>query len=213
MALKFNESKGSAIKNSIDAFQFKDGDNSVRVVGDILARYVYWVKGENDKNIPVECLAFNRDEERFDNKEKDWVKVFYPDLNCQWSYVTQCVEDGKIKVVNLKKKLWEQIVTAAEDLGDPTDPKTGWDIKFVKKKTGPHVFNVEYTLQVMKCSKAVRPLTEAELALVAEMKSIDEVMVRPTPEQQKEFMERLNKEDEPEETDVENIEEEFTVSE
>jgi hypothetical protein len=213
MALKFNESKGSAIKNSIDAFQFKDGDNSVRVVGDILARYVYWVKGENDKNIPVECLAFNRDEERFDNKEKDWVKVFYPDLNCQWSYVTQCVEDGKIKVVNLKKKLWEQIVTAAEDLGDPTDPKTGWDIKFVKKKTGPHVFNVEYTLQVMKCSKAVRPLTEAELALVAEMKSIDEVMVRPTPEQQKEFMERLNKEDEPEETDVENIEEEFNVSE
>ena len=211
MALKFNESKGSAIKNTIDAFQFKDGDNSMRLVGDILARYVYWVKGENGKNIPVECLSFNRNEERFDNKEKDWVKVFYPDLNCSWSYVTQCIDEGKIKVVNLKKKLWEQIVTAAEDLGDPTDPDTGWDIKFVRKKTGPHVFNVEYTLQVMKCAKAKRPLTEEEREVLKDLKSMDEVMVRPTPEQQKEFLERINKADDPEETDVENIESEFEV--
>jgi hypothetical protein len=212
MALQFNQSKGSAIKNSIDAFQFKDGDNSMRIVGDILARYVYWVKGENDKNVPMECLAFNRDEERFDNKEKDWVKVFYPDLNCSWSYATQCIENGKVKVVNLKKKLWEQITTAAEDLGDPTDPETGWDIMFVRKKTGPHVFNVEYTLQVMKCSKAVRPLSDAEKVLLEDLKSMDDVMIRPTPEQQKEFLERLNKADEPEETDVEGIEDEFAVS-
>ena len=54
MALSFNQQKGSAQKASISTFQYKDGDNSFRLVGDILARYVYWVKGENDKNIPLE---------------------------------------------------------------------------------------------------------------------------------------------------------------
>ena len=42
----------------------------------------------------------------------------------------------KSKVVNLKKKLWEQIITAAEDLGDPTDPESGWDVQFKRVKTG-----------------------------------------------------------------------------
>ena len=210
MAISFNKSKGSAIKSSMDAYVFKDGQNKLRVVGDILARYVYWVEGENKKNIPMECLSFNRDEERFDNKEKDWVRVFFPDLNCTWSYATQCVEDGKLKIVNLKKKLWQQIVTAAEDLGDPTDPEAGWDIMFLKEKTGPHIFNVEYTLQVLKCKK--RPLDKKELAVVAEMKSMDDVMVRPTPEAQKEFLERIRNASKPQETDEESIEKEFDVT-
>jgi len=210
MALKFNQSKGSAIKSTIDAFQFKDGNNSVRVVGDILARYVYWVKGENNKNIPMECLSFNRDQERFDRKEKDWVEEYYPDLNCTWSYGVQCIDDGKVKVVNLKKKLWEQVVTAAEDLGDPTDPDTGWDIKFVRKKTGPHVFNVEYTLQPLKCSS--RSLTEKERELIQDLKSMDDVMPRPTPAAQKELLDRIRKADEPEEKDEEALEDEFKVN-
>jgi len=210
VALKFNQSKGSAIKNTLDSYQFTDGNNSIRIVGDILARYVYWLKGENQKNIPLECLAFSRDEERFNNKEQDWVRVFHPDLKCQWSYATQCIDNGKLKVVNLKKKLWEQIVTAAEDLGDPTDPKLGWDIKFVRKKTGPQVFNVEYTLQVLKCK--VRPLDEAELELIKDLKSMDDVMPRPTPEAQKELLERLQNADTPEETDDEAIENEFKVA-
>ena len=58
MAISFNQQKGSAQKSSISSFQYKDGDNKFRLVGDILARYVYWIKGENDKNIPFECLVF-----------------------------------------------------------------------------------------------------------------------------------------------------------
>ena len=76
-----------------------------RLVGDILARYVYWVKGENDKNIPLECLSFDRNNESFNNKEKDWVSEYYPDLKCGWSYATQCIDNGQVKVVNLKKKV------------------------------------------------------------------------------------------------------------
>ena len=41
MALSFNKQTGGAQKSSINTFQYKDGDNKMRVVGDILARYVY----------------------------------------------------------------------------------------------------------------------------------------------------------------------------
>jgi len=190
MAIAFKNQKGSAQKSSIDSLAFKNGDNTMRIVGNILARYVYWIKGENDKNIPFECLSFDRNEERFNNKEKDWVKEFYPDLKCGWAYATQCIDEGKVKVVNLKKKLWEQIIVAAEDLGDPTDPDTGWDIHFKRVKTGPQVYNVEYQLQALKCKP--RALTPEERELLKDLKSMDDVIPRPTPDAQKALLERIN---------------------
>ena len=207
MALSFNKQTGGAQKSSIDSFQYVDGDNKMRVVGDILARYVYWIKGENDKNIPMECLSFDRNSERFNNVEKDWVREYYPDLKCGWSYATQCIEGGKIKVVNLKKKLWEQIITAAEDLGDPTDPDTGWDICFKRVKTGPLPYNVEYQLQALKCKP--RPLTDEERDLIADLKSMDDVMSRPTPDAQKELLDRVR--GAANEADDELLDEEFNV--
>ncbi len=189
MAISFNKQKGSAQKSSINSFQYRDGDMEFRLVGDILARYVYWVKGENEKDIPFECLSFDRNEERFNNKERDWVREYYPDLKCGWSYATQCITNGEVKVVNLKKKLWEQIITAAEDLGDPTDPVEGWDVKFKRVKTGPLAYNVEYQLQVLKCKH--RALNEEEVELVANLKSMDDVMSRPTPDAQKELLMKI----------------------
>ncbi len=208
MALSFNKQTGGAQKSSISSFQYKDGDNKMRIVGDILARYVYWITGENGKNIPMECLSFDRNSERFNNVEKDWVREYYPDLKCGWSYATQCIDNGEIKVVNLKKKLWEQIITAAEDLGDPTDPDTGWDICFKRVKTGPLPYNVEYQLQALKCKP--RALTEDELTAIAELKSMDDVMSRPTPDAQKELLDRVRNHGE--ESDDEALEQEFNVS-
>ena len=207
MALSFNKQTGGAQKSSISSFQYKDGDNKLRIVGDILARYVYWITGENGKNIPMECLSFDRNSERFNNVEKDWVREYYPDLKCGWSYATQCIDNGEIKVVNLKKKLWEQIITAAEDLGDPTDPDTGWDICFKRVKTGPLPYNVEYQLQALKCKP--RALTEDELTAIAELKSMDDVMSRPTPDAQKELLDRVRNHGE--ETDDEALDAEFNV--
>ena len=191
MAISFNQQKGAAQKSSIDTFSFRDGDNKMRLVGDVLARYVYWIEGENGKNIPLECLSFDRNAERFTNIEKDWVREYYPDLKCGWSYAMQCIDpaDNKVKVVNLKKKLWEQIITASEDLGDPTDVTTGWDVCFKRVKTGPLPYNVEYQLQVLKCKP--RPLEAAEVAAIEGLKSMDEVMARPTPDAQKELLDRL----------------------
>ena len=208
MAISFNQQKGSAQKTSIKSYQYTDGDNKMRLCGDILARYVYWVKGENDKNIPLECLSFDRNTESFTNVEKDWVRAYYPDLKCGWSYATQCIDNGEVKVVNLKKKLWEQIITAAEDLGDPTDPDTGWDVCFKKVKTGPLPYNVEYQLQALKCKPSA--LSEDDKALLEDLKSMDDVMPRPTPDAQKELLDRIR---EASTTEVdETLEAEFNIA-
>ena len=208
MAISFNQQKGSAQKTSIKSFQYVTGDNKMRLCGDILARYEYWIKGENDKNIPLECLSFDRNTESFNNKEKDWVREYYPDLKCGWSYATQCIDNGEVKVVNLKKKLWEQIITAAEDLGDPTDPDTGWDVCFKKVKTGPLPYNVEYQLQALKCKPSA--LSEDDKALLEDLKSMDDVMPRPTPDAQKELLDRIR---EASTTEVdETLEAEFNIA-
>lgn len=191
MALSFKQTKGKAQKSSVESYEYKDGENSVRIIGGVLPRYVYWVKGTNNKDIPIECLAFNREKEKFDNLEKDWVPEYHPDLKCSWSYAVNCIDprDGKVKVLNLKKKLFEQILTAAEDLGDPTDYDTGWDVVFKRTKTGPLAFNVEYTLQVLRCKP--RALTDAERELADKAQLIDEKYVRSTPDEVKALLEKL----------------------
>lgn len=193
MALNFKDTKGKAVKNSHESFEYKDGDNTVRIVGGILPRYIYWLKGSNNKDIPVECLAFDRELEKFANKEVDHVPTFFPAIKCSWSYSVNCIDpkDGKVKVLNLKKKLFEQIVTAAEDLGDPTDPDTGWDVVFKRAKTGPLPFNVEYTLKPLACKK--RALSDAEKAAVAEALTIDAKFPRATEAEVLKTLERITK--------------------
>tara|TARA_R110002074_G_scaffold15703_2_gene53472 strand:- start:1759 stop:2397 length:639 start_codon:yes stop_codon:yes gene_type:complete len=188
MAIKFGKIEGKAKKSSVEAYTYKEGDNKIRMVGDVLPRYVYWLTTADGKRVPMECLGFDRDKEQFTNIEKDWIRNYFPDLKCSWAYAVQCVDsDNKVKVLNLKKKLFESVMVAAEDLGDPTDATTGWALCFKKQKTGPLPFNVEYTLQVLKCKP--EPLTEEQLEAIKELPNIDDVITRPTSDLQKEFIE------------------------
>lgn len=190
MALSFKQTKGKAQSSKVESYEYKDGENSVRLIGGVLPRYIYWLKGSNNKDIPVECLAFNREKEKFDNVETDHVPEFFPDVKCNWSYSVNCIDikNQKVVALNLKKKLFEQIVTAAEDLGDPTDYDTGWDVVFKRVKTGPLPFNVEYQLQVLRCKP--RKLTDEERTMADAAKSIDEKFPRP---QADEVLALLNK--------------------
>ena len=202
MALSFKNTKGKAQSNKVEAYEYKDGENTVRLIGGVLPRYIYWLKGTNNKDIPVECLAFSREKEKFDNVEKDYVNEYFPDAKCSWSYSVNCIDPKQNKVValNLKKKLFEQIVSAAEDLGDPTDYDTGWDVVFKRSKTGPLPFNVEYTLQVLRCKP--RALTDEERGLAEAAKPIDEKFIRPTEAEVKALLEKItNNVDEEESTD------------
>lgn len=216
MALAFNQAKGTAQKKVIDSYTMKNGDNKVRFVGPLLARYVYWIEGFNNKKIPVECLSFDREKEAFINVEKDWVPDFYPDLKCSWAYGILCIDpdDGKVKLFNLKKRLLEQIITAAEDLGDPTDPDTGYMIHFKKVKTGSMAYNVEYRFQPLKCKP--EPLTDEEREAVANHATIEELIPRPTADQVKTFLEKIKEaKDNPDATDNvdmgDEVSEEFDV--
>lgn len=194
MALAFGKTNGKAVKNSHESYTYKDGENTVRIFGGILPRYIYWLKGTNNKDIPVECLAFDREQEKFNNKEVDHVPAFFPDKKCSWSYSVNCIAGDKVVVLNLKKKLFEQVCSAAEDLGlDPTDPDNGFDIIFKRAKTGPLAYNVEYTLSQLKLKK--RAMTDAEKALVAEALPIDAKFIRQTPDEVKALLERMTKGD------------------
>jgi hypothetical protein len=203
MALSFKQTKGKAQSNKVESYEYKDGENTVRLIGGVLPRYVYWLKGSNNKDIPVECLAFNRDKEKFDNLETDHVPEFFPDVKCTWSYSVNCIDPKSQKVValNLKKKLFEQILTAAEDLGDPTDHDTGWDVVFKRVKTGPLPFNVEYQLQVLRCKP--RKLSAEERAIADSAKSIDEKFLRPSAEEVRALLEKITTTDEEESTEAE----------
>jgi hypothetical protein len=200
MAIAFGNTKGKAVSNKIDSYEYKDGENTVRLFGGVLPRYVYWLKGTNNKDIPVECLAFDREAEKFNNNEIDHVPTFFADKKCSWAYSINCLDprDGKEKALNLKKKLFEQIMSAAESLGDPTDPDEGWDIVFKKVKTGPLAFNVEYTLLALKCKK--RSLNAEERALVEGAKSIDAKFPRPTPAEVLKTLEKITSGSDEEET-------------
>jgi hypothetical protein len=194
MALSFSKTNGTAIKNSHESYTYKENENVVRMVGGILPRYVYWVKGTNDKQIPVECLSFDRELEKFNNLEVDHVPEFHPELKCSWSYSVNCIDpaDGKVKVLNLKKKLFAQICSAAEDMGlDPTDPDNGFDIVFKRVKTGPLAYNVEYTLSQLKLKK--RALTEDERTAVAAALTIDAKFIRQSPAEVLALMQKLAK--------------------
>jgi hypothetical protein len=190
MALDFSDSAGAARKSDLEYIKLEFGTNKFRIVGQIRPRYAYWVD-LNGNSIPVECLSFDPDVERFTNIEKDWYKEYFPNEKCVWSYVTQVIDekDGKLKLCGLKKKLWDQIRDTAKSLGDPTDPENGWTIVVDKKKTGPAKFNVEYALLALECQKTKGPLTAEQKEVYESIKSIDELVPRPTANDQKTFIE------------------------
>lgn len=198
MVLKFSDVKGGAVSNKVDLYEYKDGEQSFRLIGGILPRYMYWCPSVKGKDIPVECLSFDREKERFTNVEPDHVLEYFPvgkdgkPNRPQWSYTCQAIDlaDGKVKVVPLKRKLLTSIIETAGQLGaDPTDPDTGFDVVFKKVKTGPHVYNVEYTILQLKCKP--RPLTESERTAVAAAKDIADVYPRPTPDEVKALLVKI----------------------
>lgn len=192
MALAFTSTKGKAGSNKVDAFEYKDGENVVRLFGGVLPRYVYWLKGTNGKDIPIECLAFDREKEKFNNLEHDHVPEYFPDKKCSWAYSINCIDvkNNKVVALNLKKKLFEQIISLAGDLeADPTDPDEGWDVVFKRQKTGPLPFNVEYTLSQIKSKK--RKLSAEEREMIAQAKDIDSKFPRPTADEVKANLDKI----------------------
>ena len=197
MGISFESAHGSAKKSDLGYLKLEDGINEFRMVGELRPRYAYWKK-LRDNNIPVECLSFDPKEEKFNNLEKDWFKHYFPEERCVWSYVIQVIDkNNELKLCGLKKKLFDQIMTAARTLGDPTDPEEGWAVKVNKKRTGSHAFNVEYELLQLELEKT--PLTDEQKEAFDKVKPIDELVPRMTADDQHAFIKQawLEEKEEP----------------
>ena len=207
MAIKFTDLQGKASKSGPDRFKPVEGVNRIRIVGNVVPAYKYWLKTRDNTPVPMDCLGFNRETEQFDNKTRDVVREYFPDKKCSWAYQSFVIDrsDNKVKLFDHKKKLFADILdVATKKFGDPTDPEKGWDVVFTKTKTGPLPFNVEYKLEVFELENS--PLSDKDKAAVEEAGSIEDIAKLPTPEEQEAFIKNyiLPKEEEiDEETEAE----------
>ena len=166
------------------------GDTKVRLVGEVMPRYCYWVVTTEGKKMPVECLQFNRQTESFDNSAQDPFKeideAIFADKP-QFSYVCNVIDraDGKIKLFDLRSTIYSQIVDYATnpDYGNPAGDDSGYDITIKKEKTGPLHQNVKYSCLPARNNS---PLTEDEKGL--ELYDLSKIYKRQTYEDQKEWL-------------------------
>lgn len=193
MVKKFTDLQGKASKAGPERFKPVNGENRIRIIGAVVPAYKYWLKTQDGTNVPMDCLSFNRDTEQFDNRVRDVVREYFPDKKCSWAYMSFIIDrtDGKVKLYDHKKKLFESILDAAKKrMGDPTDPEKGWDVVFTREKTGPLPYNVEYKLETFDLENS--PLSDDDKKAIEEAQelygTIENVTRLPTPEEQEDFI-------------------------
>lgn len=144
-------------------------EEKVRLIGNVMPRYVRWVTTKEGKKVPVECLSFNRETESFDSSLQDPFneipEAVYSDKP-QFAYVCNVIHraDKLMKLFDLKRTIFKQIFDYAHnpEFGDPADESSGYDLTVVKEKTGPLAQNVKYNIIPARNNS---PLTEEEKEL------------------------------------------------
>jgi hypothetical protein len=186
---KQNSGNGNNRKE-IKRLTLANGDTRIRLVGDVMPRYCYWIVTKEGKKMPVECLQFDRATETFNNSAEDPFKEIEADVYAekpQFAYVCNVIDraDGQIKLFDLRSTIYSQIVDYArnEDYGSPADTETGYDLTIKKEKTGPLPQNVKYTIIPARASKA---LTAEEQE--TELFELDKIFKRQTYEEQKQWL-------------------------
>ena len=187
---KGKQSTGSNQRREIERLSLGIGDTKVRLIGEVMPRYCYWIVTKEGKKMPVECLQFSRENESFDNSAQDPFKeideAIYSDKP-QFSYVCNVIDrsDGKIKLFDLRSTIYSQIVDYATnpDYGNPADDTNGYDVTIKKEKTGPLPQNVKYSIIPARGNS---PLTDAEKEL--ELFDLSKIYKRQTYDEQKEYL-------------------------
>ena len=181
---------GNSQRREVERLSLQIGDTKVRLIGDVLPRYVYWITTNEGKKMPVECLRFSRATEQFDDSQPDPFKeldeAIFADKP-QFAYVCNALDrsDGKIKLFDLRSTIYRQIVDYASnpEYGNPADDTSGYDITIKKEKTGPLPQNVKYTCIPARASVA---LTAEEKTL--EKYDLDRIYKRQTYDEQKQWL-------------------------
>lgn len=187
---KGNTGSNSSARKEIERINIGIGDTKLRLTGEVLPRYVYWVVTTEGKKMPVECLRFDRQKESFNDSIKDPMKEIDEEIYSekpQFAYVCNVIDrsDGKVKIFDLRSTIYKQIVDYATnpDYGNPADDDTGYDITIKKEKTGPLPQNVKYSVIPARNNSS---LTEVEKK--TELFELDKIYKRQTYEEQKEWL-------------------------
>lgn len=177
-------------RKEIERLTLDNGDTRIRLIGDVMPRYVYWLTTAEGKRMPVECLRFDRELEIFNDTKKDPIKeideAIYSEKP-QFAYVCNAIDrkDGKVKLFDLRSTIYKQIVALAinQDYGNPADVDNGYDITVKKEKTGPLPQNVKYSIMPARNNSPLKP-EEREL----ELYDLNAIFKRQTYEEQKEWL-------------------------
>ena len=99
------KSQGSSERKEIQRISLQNGDNKIRLVGEVLPRYVYWLTTKEGKRMPVECLKFDRNTEQFSGTEDPFDEIsadIYADKP-QFAYVCNVIDrnDDQVKLFDL----------------------------------------------------------------------------------------------------------------
>lgn len=109
---------GNGQKRDIQRVTLGIGDTKVRLMGDVMPRYVYWITTKEGKKMPVECLKFDRATESFNDKNKDPFDEVDADVYNEkpgFAYVCNVKDmaDNQIKLLDLRSTIYTQIVDYA----------------------------------------------------------------------------------------------------
>ena len=120
----------------------------IRLVGNVLPRWIRWVTTKEGKKYPLEVVSFDRDTEEFTNAKDPFTELSEEVYNekPQFAYVVNCFDrsDNRLKLLDLKLTVFRQLLDLAKDpeYGSPADEKTGYDVTIIKEKTGPLTYAV-----------------------------------------------------------------------
>jgi len=187
---KGKQTTGNQSKREIERVALGMGDTKIRLIGDVMPRYCYWVVTKDGKKMPVECLQFDRETETFNATVKDPFKEIDPDVYAdkpQFAYVCNVLDrkDNKVKLLDLRSTIYAQIVEYASnpEYGSPADSENGYDLTVKKEKTGPLPQNVKYTIIPARSSK---PLTTEEREV--ELYDLSKIFKRQSYDEQKKWL-------------------------
>jgi len=141
----------------------ENGSIKIRLVGEVLPNWRYWVTTRDGKKKPKITPFFDRETEVISSDDP-----LLGNAQKEFFYTCNCLVRGngapEMKILILKSSIYQYLYSLAldEEYGDPADPITGYDIVITKERTGSKPMNVKYNCRPGRGST---PLTPEEQAL------------------------------------------------
>lgn len=195
----FLEVNGEASLSNISYSKFAMGVTQIRIVGDLLPGYSYWLKNSQGKDRKFDNLAFNPKTEKWDSGITDVIRELgFTEKNekgetvpmkSKRNYQVQIINrsTNKVEVMSLSKTMFDAIVAYCRD----TNTTDVGSLELFIEKTGDaarwnsirYNLNQIKTMQLNADPAKVAAAREKDSELLKELKPITELFPRPSAEE------------------------------